>query len=727
METQKFDELHFFIAESGSFDNVRDTILIGGLLLFGKYDEDIQKKLRTIIVDSLKEIDKKYPQDTFFHKFLETAESKEQGKVFAAALAKNLAELTPNEEERTAYGIIMFQNIHDIYNNLPTLFAQHELDNKYISMIWSMIEHCVFVSDRTTKKLTEDAKFYIHAAARMYTIDLDKSALKSAKELQLNLKKIKDKNQKDTYIVTSPLNADEMRILFDLAIRNRWHSSKLQLASIKTEELVFDKKSQKDSESTPGLYLANTILGIERVRLVRSQLIAEQTLPIVASLIYDHNLDSTAICKSNYCNGNIDSLIATIEHYPPDPNSQQNQELVRILTKEFINNSKQFHHLFEAAKKLAYNSKNRKRVNDLARLLESIYRNSGKTDLFAELYLLLIPFLIANQNGNAAKSLELWRTYIPLENSLPKLDVEQGLTIGTEFRCRRAINLMEQFNFDSAEQIMIEIGTRNEDFCEAMAKFFKVPVEQINRRKIAACYDTLAQVFAFQAFDQYKRKLSELFFRKALALLDDSADQLSVWIHLGHLACDFPKQLKLLWDEVLTNLPTSGNYIEDGISMPSVVAVRLKGTLVFGSNDQKKEMAEAMDGITRSYAYEVINSFPYGLILQMLAMLNADIGNKKRANKLFEKAIRSLESGEQFARSLSIVAKLRHSLYNIAPNTTPVTSKNKFLHNNVRQFITKLPKSQTAKYQSEISNYIDPKDAQQHAKQIINNIRFIHW
>ncbi|MDR2761975.1 MAG: hypothetical protein LBB88_05190 [Planctomycetaceae bacterium] len=727
MQTQKFDEVHLFIAESGSFDNIRDTILIGGLLLFGKYDETIQNKLRGAMVDSLNEIGKKYPHDTFFHNFLESDETKQQGKHFAAALAKKLETLTPNEDERIIYCVVMFQHIHDVHDNTSTLLAQYELNNRYVSMVWSLIEHTLFVSDRTSKKLNDDAKFHIHLAERSYAIDLDKSTLELAKSLNLNLKKSNDVNKKNTYVVTTPLNADDLKNIFNISIRNRWSNTKLELASVETVELAFDKKVKKSDESTPALYLAGAILGIERARLIRSQLIAVQTLPILESLIYDQNLDSTAICKSNYCNENIESLISTIEQHPIDPNSQQNQELVRILIKEYTRDSKQFQRLFESAKLIADNPKNRKRGNDLLRLLEHIYRMSGKQDLFADFYLTLIQFSVANQVGNIPKSSEMWKTYMPMENSLPKLGIEHGLKFGTEFRCRRAINLMEQFNFDLAEQVMIEIGTREEGFCEAMAKFFNMPVEQINLQNIGRCYDTLAQVFAFQASDPYNRKLSELFFRKALTAFSDPVDQTIVWVHLGHLACDFPNHLRPLWNEVVKNLPTTGNIIDDGIKMPFVVAVKLKGALVFGDAEQKKELTETMDIITRSYAYEVINSFPYGLILQTLAMLNVEIGNKKRANKLYEKAIRSLELGEQFSRSLSIVAKIRHSLFTLDSNPAPNNPKGKYLFHNVRQFIALLPKSQITKQYNDSAYYIDQKNLQQYAKRILNNIKFIHW
>ncbi|MDR2346991.1 MAG: hypothetical protein LBE18_13100 [Planctomycetaceae bacterium] len=737
MQNQKFDELHFFIAESGSFDNVRDTILIGGLLLFGKYDEETQNKLRNAMVDSLKEINMKYPQNTFFHDFIESDETKKQGKIFASSLAKNLMTSATNEDEKKAYSIIMFQNIHDIYPNTPLILVQRELDNRYITMIWSLIEHTIFVSNKTANKLNDNAKIHVHIAHRSYTLDLDKSTMTTAKELQLNMKKNNDKNKKNTYFVTSPIDSNQLTNTFNILINDRWKTSNLKLASIETAELIFDKKPKKSDEPTPGLYLANVILGIERSRLVRSQLIAEQTLPILESLNYDQNLDSTAICKSNYCNGNIESLIATIEQYPIDPNNMQNQELVRTLVKEYIRDSKQFQNLFESAKVIVDNPKNRKKGSELLRLLEYIYRNSSKPDLFADLYLTMMQFLISNQFGNIMKSAELWKTYIPLENNLPKLGVEYGLKIGTEFRCRRAISLTEQFNFDYAEQIMTEIGTHEETFCEAMAKFFQVSADQIDLQKIANCYDTLAQVFAFQAFDQYKRKLSELFFRKALMLFNNPVDQTRVWIHLGHLACDFPLQLKPLWEEAVTNLPASDNYIDDGIKMPFVTAVRLKGILVFGNSEQKKELAETMDSITRNYAYEVINTYPYGLILQKLAMLNAEIGNKKRANKLFEKTIRSLESGEYFSRSLSTIAKIRHSLFmfesNMNTNTNSnfnnfnINSKIKYLQNNIRQFIAQLPKSQITKQQSEALQFIDQQNTLQQAKRILNNIRFLHW
>ncbi|MDR2170010.1 MAG: hypothetical protein LBP59_07710 [Planctomycetaceae bacterium] len=751
IQIQKFDELHFFIVESGFFDKVKETFLIGGLLLFGKYDETVQKKLREILVDSLSVIDKKYPQDTSFYAFLENDATKRQGKQFASALAKNLSALTPDEDNRTAYGLLMFQNIHDIHDNLPTLFAQNELNNRYVSMLWSLIEHTIFVSDRAAKKLNSGAKFHVHIAARSYVIDLDKTSLKSAKALELNMKKnaepkntepkntepndaeSKDAESKNadvvTYTVTPSIDADEIKNLFDVAINERWSTSDFKLETVETCELIFDKKIKKSDEPTPGLYLANTLLGIERTRLVRSQLIADPALPILESLIYDQNLDSTAICKSNYCNGNITSLIETLEHYPLDPNSQQNQEIVRILIKEYAKNSEQFYRLFDAAKNIAGNAKNRKHGNDLARLVEHIHRMSDKTDLLADFYSILIQFITANQSNYAIKSFDLWRIYLPKENSLPKLGVKNGLKIGAEFRCRRAVNLMEQFNFDLAEQVMIEIGTQNDDFCQAMAKFFNVPVEQIDMQEISNCYDTLAQVFAFQAFDQYKRKLSELFFRKALTATKNPASQIRIWTHLGHLACDFPKQLKPLWDEVLTNLPTTGDYIDDGIKTPHVIAIRLKGALVFGNNELKKELTETMDVITRNYAYEIINSFPYGLILQTLAMLNAELGNKKRANKLFEKTIRSLESSEQSARPLATIAKIRHTLFNLEsnPNINTNISKNKFLHSNIRQFISYLPKSQISKQLHEATLNPDQQNTQQNAKRILNLIRFIHW
>ena len=101
----------------------------------------------------------------------------------------------------------------------------------------------------------------------------------------------------------------------------------------------------------------------------------------------------------------------------------------------------------------------------------------------------------------------------------------------------------------------------------------------------------------------------------------DSKDIERQWVYLGHLACDMGELIgKTLWKEVTDNLDGIDDLqliVGDGCQF--LLALQLKGKLVFGTNGQIIQLADilANNQPLNNFSANVKNAHPYGLILQM--------------------------------------------------------------------------------------------------------------
>jgi hypothetical protein len=291
-----------------------------------------------------------------------------------------------------------------------------------------------------------------------------------------------------------------------------------------------------------------------------------------------------------------------------------------------------------------------------------------------------------------------------------------------EFRYRRAVSLTDQFQFEKAEQILVDIGTKAEQFQEKMAEIFETPVEQLNRRPLGMCYSTLAQACAFQANEFDKRTLAENLFRNALNCFTEQNDQERIWVYLVHLACDFPKESRSLWEEAHVNfLQYTGNII-DGLEKPFALAAYIKGMYVFGNINEKRPWANDLNQILVDYPNDLLNRHPFGLILQMTAMLNVSVFHEtgeseyaKYANNFFPKAAKSLDSGEKLLKTLASVARLRNALFVLETDANNA-GKLESLQNALRSVAKKIKIAPTS-----ADNPIEQ------ANQLLSNIHFNYW
>ena len=663
----KYPELHLFLDESGLFGSTNELMLVGGVLLFGKYDQTVQDDIQRAIVGALGEIGGHYPEDLHYNSY-RTA-NPQKGKRFAVSLAQRLGDWRKRTNVE-AYGVLI-RHQRDIFSGSSGILAERELDNRYISMLWSLVEHFVFVNEKVSKRLTDNAAIHLHVANRVFPFPLD-DEMKESAEL-LGWRVITDKNDSGQMLIMSVLNDAELRGMFRMTMRDRWRRSQRELVSVDVSWIQYRPTANRP-ESTPALYLADILLGVERRRMCahtdRVTIIAQASLPILDSLNYDHRLESLSLCKSRIDTNDFDSILAALENDPVDSDDPLSKPVIDRLVASYSQSPKRFYRLFESALHKVDHPQHREAGINLCRLLDRLRHEAKQNDLLAELYTILISFSVANHTGNIDRANELWNQYLPLESRLPSLGPMMGMEMGVNFRCRRAVSLMDQFRFAEAEKILVDIGTREEHFGERMAEFFETSTDQMDRRRLGICYSTLGQACAFQSVDPEKRKLAEELFRSALGCFTDENDRERIWVYLAHLACDSPGESHELWTEVSVNLKRIAGDHFDGLKKPFLIAVMLKTVFVFGDADEKASWAGKWSSTLGEYPETILQLHPFGLIQQILAMIHGVLAGNSLENKhcteserFFEHAIHSMSTGSRLLKSLAAVARIRNLLF----------------------------------------------------------------
>lgn len=398
----RYSELHLFLDESGQFHKKHDLKLIGGVLLFGSYDRAAKEGIRNAMTGALAEIGRRYPNDLHFHKYRES--NPEQGRVLADAISRNLAAWLERSGS-SAYGVLIkhkHRHLRDVYAGRSAIPAERELDNRYLSMLWSLVEHCVFISEEVSDLLTDDAAIHLHIASRMYLFPASDEVRVLARSLGWRV--AEDKKKTKRFRITSVLKEDELLGMFRAAMRDRWKSSRREFASAEITSLRY-RPCEKYPESTPALYLADVLLGVERRRIFaesdRVPIVAQSLLPILDRLEHDHRLESLSVCQSCFDSGGVPALFAVIEDYPVDPGNPHSQNFIALLAARFAESPEAFYPLFEKALRAGEHPPQRCLGTELAKMLEAVLRQSGCEDRLAELYLKLVLFSTADLSEDA--------------------------------------------------------------------------------------------------------------------------------------------------------------------------------------------------------------------------------------------------------------------------------------------------------------------------------------
>jgi hypothetical protein len=182
---KKFDELHFFIDESGNLTAEspnQEIMLLGGVLLFGTYDDKADASLHELISKELSKAGGKFPEDLHFSK---SALSSKEKEAFFSNLSSAIKDWAA--DQRILHGVYI-KHKKDIFNSAPDILAEKQFDNRYLSMLWSLVEHLVFVDANVRGSLTQGATIHLHIASRIFFLDLKELKKKQNELTSLGLK-----------------------------------------------------------------------------------------------------------------------------------------------------------------------------------------------------------------------------------------------------------------------------------------------------------------------------------------------------------------------------------------------------------------------------------------------------------------------------------------------------------------------------------------------------------
>ncbi|GHT47031.1 hypothetical protein FACS189454_09040 [Planctomycetales bacterium] len=643
----KYNELHLFIDESGNFiENTQsDFLLVGGVLLFGQYDEVVESGLKNAIVDACRHIGIDYPVHY-------NSLDKSKVKFFSQRLSQDLTAWR-TRTDTPIYGAFI-QYKEDIFYDAADILAEREFDNRYVQMLWSLIEYLCFASDKVNKRLADDAAIHLHIAHRNFPIPRNEELKETYQVLGYNV--IEDLRSPNRYLVKTALRKSDITAMFRLALRNRWGNSQRQLTSVNLEKIQY----HLCENTTPAMYLADIVLGVERKRLQQwNGLVTQQTLPILENLEYSKTLEAAIKCKSYIAEDNINALLGSLANEPFDANDLRNLDLLNALVKEFKQDKTPFYQLYETAIRNINHPARRKKGLRLQQLLDAVHEKSGLNDLQMSLHAIQTDMAYHDHTGNVELGDADWEQYLQLEPQLNKLAAAKAMEFYTDFRCKRAVNLMDTFRYNEAGEVLIAAGQKEEEFAKNVSEMFGGNEEDFPKERRGWVYSSLGQVFAFQG---NKERADEMF-RNALQCFDKQGDIEREWVYLGHLACDFPNESQALLNEVLEHLPQSTNPLEE----PFILALKLKTAYIFGTQEQQRQWTDDILTFVNRNAETLPMEHPWGLIYQMTAMLLAKLGDCEHAEFMFDHAIRSFNQGEGILKDLGKYCQLRKNGKEVPP------------------------------------------------------------
>jgi hypothetical protein len=661
----RFDALHLFLDESGKLEGEHrslDVALVGGVLLFGDYEPTDDVRLRDSLRNRLAEVGGNFPGDLHVGQHHLQAD---KTNAFLRAVDNDVnAWAGPN---RSVYGVAI-QHETDLYEAGPALLREAAYDNRYISMLWALVEHLLFIDERIAARLNPRAKVHLHIASRQYCFS-NRNVPRT--ELQaLGFKVNEDKRRGGDWYRVCSLHTDEVRGMLRIALR-RWDTAACVVSQIEMSSLDY-----QCGTSPAALYLADLYLGQIRQRLLPKRWrdsrpkIRSVFLDDLALLEYGPRLDLAAKRQAALSDEDLDGYLALLAADPGPSHEVDNRQARRAAGLLARTPEKGLAAIEQGCREVdlpGTADSGLRRVSAAARLLQQ----AGASGLRADVLVQQARLSHANHMGDVATARNVWREYESLEPRLPEL-AEDGLRYKSEMRIRRAVGLMDSFEYDGAVRVLNEIGASQEQLHQSLAAQFDIAPERMPSFPLGMCYSAFGQAFAFRG-EAGDMQQAELCFRSALGLFTDERDRERELVYLGHLACDQAETGRSLWQEIAAALPDlrsgrpacrpGGQY---------VLALQLKGLLRFASTDTLGRYLDdwsTNDPLVR-FDQEALHSHPFGLVHQALALCHARAWHETQSEAQCNAAVRHFETartnmnrGGALLKVLALVCRLRQNLF----------------------------------------------------------------
>lgn len=654
----RYDALHIFLDESGKLavSPIKEALLVGGVLVFGPYEAADDDRLRDVIGQQLTSAGGRFPADLHYNEQDANRLPRTQLNSFLQALRADVPAWAGSTH--SIHGIAI-RHESDLFDSGPGLLREAAFDNRYIAMMWALVEHLLFVDDRVAARLNPGAKVHLHLASREY--HFEDSVVPRGELEALGFKVTSVPKKPGWYRVPCSLRTDEVRGMVRIALR-RWAGAPYGVDRITIESIDYHGRGV----SPAGLYLADLYLG--QIRHPRRSA-PPPVLNDFCTVEYGRGLELAARKQSALVAGDLDGYMALLASGGPRAELDRRQER---RAAELLGDApeKASLALEEACREVDLPGRSEaglRRADAAGRLL----RQARASTLRTESLELQARLSYANHTGDVAAARGIWSEFEAREPRLPELGAE-GLRLKTEMRVRRAVGLMDTFDYDGAVRVMTEIGAAQEQLHHALAAQFHVAPGDLPSPQLGMCYSALGQALAFRGAEGDAPR-AEAGFRTALALFTDAGDQERDLVYLGHLACDQGAAGRALWDEVshaLSELDfrqparrAGGQY---------VLALQLKGVLCFASTAELEQYLAAWSANDPLSVFEdeALAYHPFGLIHQALALCGARAwrsshadAHRRLAIRHFEAARAQMSRGGTLLKTLALVCRLRQHLF----------------------------------------------------------------
>lgn len=694
---KKYDQLHFFIDESGNLAEKagRDVLLVGGLMVFGSYDDADDAHLRDRLRQNVANLGGRFPNDLHFG---DRSGSNLDDRKIESLLRSMSEELDSwSGDERKVYGVHLVHE-QDIFTGGAGILAERVRDNRYLSMLWTLVEHLVFVDDKVAERLTSDAKLHLHIANRAFVFDPARTSPESLEALGLHCKP--DRYKAGKMVVGRTLTEREVSTMMRMSRRQRWGNSSVELESVNVQSIRY---SGNADETPIGLYLADLYLGPIRWLQTgsrRAKRIKSVLVNTFRSLKYGPWMESLARMQTALADSSAEAWLVERTHESAPLHSEgggvqtlmarQERRVVELLG----NDNRELTKVLEDAVQIVDLPGRAAEGLDRAELAGRLLKLSGQDSLLHQVLRLRIQISHANHTGRTKAADEYWQEFLKIEPELHTLGTT-GLAQMSAIRNRHAVSLTDRFLHSKATEVLEKIVTERESLRSSLAASFGVPMESLPEQQLGECLGTLGQVWAFIGTPESRAKAIECF-RRANGLFRQTRDIERQFIYLGHVACDMGEQGKELWAEVGEHIPElaeSNPVFSDGGQFK--LALWLKGLLVFSTPDRIVEFATQTDceQLLNRFDSDMKGHHPFGLIHQCLGMIFAAASRSHGDEKLREAAIEQFRRAEELMSSGGLVlqllgqtARLRSLLYRWELNPES-SSRRKRLSQGVRSFI----------------------------------------
>jgi hypothetical protein len=637
---------------------------MGGVLVFGSYDDTADNELRATLRRRLSEEEGIFPRDLHFSRSNLAPYRK---AAFLAHLGADLPGWCGTERELA--GVYLVGSPVGLGPDHGILSERHA-DYRYQSMLWTLVEHLVFVDPEVRDRLDADFRLHLHVASRSYVFDPDIESREYVESLGY---RVQEHQQSGKLRIDFMLQPRDLLQMLRMALRQRWPHVSL------TPEIEVERIDYVGGRSPAGLYLADLYLGqarnAEQARHGRGRHSRPaELLPTWKRLEQGPWLELLARQQSALAAGDAAGYLAAAGDWdvvgedllPYEPIVvRQEQAAAGLLAPA---PGPLFAALEEACWLVGQPGEagtGLRRADRAIRLLRSF----SQPPVRAEVLALQAQLSAANHVGEIDLANHIWELYLRREPELATLGLE-GLRLRAEMRNRRAVNLTDRFRHAEAEEVLAGVIAGQEAVQSLLAATVGL-ASTVPQRELGACLGTLGQIRCFA--DTSGGLEAEAAFRRACEFFTAAADVDRQWVYLGHLACDWCAAGRPLWDQVCGHFPELGGVAPvAGSDRPYLLALQLKGILCFADSFTLLDFLRhwERDRPLLRYGLEERRGHPFGLIEQVLGLLHARAwretgqrGLAAAAREAFSRAAQHMNPGGPLLRALAHFAEVRRELF----------------------------------------------------------------